>query len=279
MSWGVLIRSATVSWGNVFDLHVGGLRLDSKHISGRLPVLGRSGSGKSTLLYLLTFLKRPSEGFVSWTFPDGNRAVWGPKGLEKAESTLNLTQIRRHCFGFAYQSSTLAPYLRVRENLRYPLELLGGLSKEEMDRRVHAAMDRVLLRDENGSRIEETTPEEFLERFPNELSGGQFQRVALAQAMIHDPHVLFADEPTGNLDKETRQEVMSLVDRWLSKGDRMVIWVTHHHSDANDPRVNHWLMIANNRCHLRLKGGKRDQTPPPSAHPSSAALPADGDSK
>ena len=272
MSWGVLIRSATVSWGNVFDLHVGGLRLDSDHISGRLPVLGRSGSGKSTFLYLLTFLKRPSEGFVSWTFPDGNRAVWGPKGLEKAESTLTLTQIRRRCFGFAYQSSTLTPYLRVRENLRYPLELLGELSKEEMDRRVHAAMDRVLLRDENGSRIEETTPEEFLERFPNELSGGQFQRVALAQAMIHDPYVLFADEPTGNLDTETRQEVMSLVDRWLSKGDRMVIWVTHHQSDANDPRVNHWLMIANNRCHLRLKGGKRDVMP----LPSSSSLPLEG---
>ena len=73
MSWGVQVRAATVSWGGIFDLHVGGLKLDSQLISGRLPVLGRSGSGKSTLLYLLTFLKRPSEGFVIWTFPD---AIW-----------------------------------------------------------------------------------------------------------------------------------------------------------------------------------------------------------
>ncbi len=105
--------------------------------------------------------------------------------------------------------------------------------------------------------MEDTSPEEFLDRYPNELSGGQFQRVALAQAMIHDPHVLFADEPTGNLDADTRQEVMGLVDRWLAKGDRMVIWVTHHRSDAVDPRVSHWLMVANNRCLLRLKGGKK----------------------
>lgn len=262
MSWGMQVRTATVTWGNAFNLHVGGLRLDSSQISGRLPVLGRSGSGKSTLLYLLTFLKRPTEGMVRWTFPDGHRAVWGPKGLDKEESTLSLTQIRRQCFGFAYQNSTLTPYLRVRENLRYPLELLGGFSKEEMNRRVHAAMDRVLLRDEAGVRIEETTPEEFLERFPNELSGGQFQRVALAQAMIHDPYVLFADEPTGNLDADTRQEVMALVDRWLAKGDRMVIWVTHHRSDAIDPRVSHWLMVANNRCLLRLKGGKKGTETP-----------------
>lgn len=266
MSWGVQVQSATVGWGGLFDLYVGGLKLDSQLISGRLPVLGRSGSGKSTLLYLLTFLKRPTQGTVSWLFPDGHRAVWGPRGLERKESTLSLTQIRRLCFGFAYQNSTLTPYLRVRENLRYPLELRGGLSDDEMDRRVLAAMDRVLLRDESGSRLEDTPAEEFLERYPNELSGGQFQRVALAQAMIHDPHVLFADEPTGNLDDETRREVMSLVDRWLAKGDRMVIWVTHHESDASDRRVKYWLMLANNRCHLRLQGGQR----PPS---SSSLLP------
>ncbi len=254
MTWGVQVRAASVGWGT-FNLQVGGLKLDADAISGRLPVLGRSGSGKSTLLYLLTFLKRPQEGWVRWTFPDGNQAAWGPKGLDTASSTLSLTDIRRRCFGFAYQSSTLTPYLRVRENLRYPLEQRGGFSNAEMDRKVHAAMDRVLLRDKNGSRIEETTPEEFLERYPSQLSGGQFQRVALAQAMIHDPYVLFADEPTGNLDSETRREVMSLVDRWLTTGNRMVIWVTHHQSDALDPRVNHWLMVANNRCHLRLKGG------------------------
>lgn len=262
MNWGLQVRSATVGWGGVFDLHVGGLKLDDDTFSRRLPVLGRSGSGKSTLLYLLTFLKRPKEGWVRWTFPDGSQASWGPRGLDPAASSLSLTDIRRRCFGFAYQNSTLTPYLSIRENLRYPLELQGGLSKSEMDRKVYAAMDRILLRDEDGAYIEETSAEEFLERYPNELSGGQFQRVALAQAMIHDPYVLFADEPTGNLDDETRKEVMALVDRWLNKGDRLVIWVTHHQSDANDPKVSHWLMVANNRCHLRLKGGLREPADP-----------------
>ncbi|MBF0143539.1 MAG: ATP-binding cassette domain-containing protein [Magnetococcales bacterium] len=256
MTWGVQVQGATVGWGRAFNLKVGGLRLDADAMSGRLPVLGRSGSGKSTLLYLLTFLKRPKEGTVRWTFPDGNVAVWGAKGLIRKESTVSLMRIRRRYFGFAYQNSTLTPYLKVRENLRYPLALMGGLSNEEMDRKVHAMMDRVLLRDSDGTKIETTSAEEFLERFPNELSGGQFQRIALAQAMIHDPHILFADEPTGNLDTDTRQEVMSLVDRWLQLGERMVIWVTHHQSDASDPRVSHRLVIANGMCHLQQRNAK-----------------------
>ncbi|MBF0369211.1 MAG: ATP-binding cassette domain-containing protein [Magnetococcales bacterium] len=260
MSWGVQVSAATVGWGKSFTLSVGGLRLDASSISGRLPVLGRSGSGKSTLLYLLTFLKRPQEGWVRWTFPDGNKAVWGRKGLDRSESTLSLTKIRRHYFGFAYQNSTLTPYLKVRENLLYPLALQGGMNRTDMLRKVHSTMDRVLLRDKDGRRIEETSPEEFLERYPNELSGGQFQRVALAQAMIHDPVVLFADEPTGNLDSETRKEVMGLVDRWLQLGDRMVIWVTHHDSDATDTRVSHRLLVRNHHCHLQSKAGKTTST-------------------
>jgi putative ABC transport system ATP-binding protein len=253
MSWGCQIQSATVGWGGSFELHVGELHLDAATISGRLPVLGRSGSGKSTLLYLLTCLKQPQQGGVRWTFPDGNKVVWGPNGLDAKQSTLNLTQVRRHCFGFAYQTSTLTPYMTIRENLRYPLELLGDMSGKEMDRRVYSAMEQLLLRDENGVRLETTSTEDFLRRLPNELSGGQFQRVALAQAMIHDPYVLFADEPTGNLDVETRREVMSLVDRWLAGGDRMVVWVTHHQSDMESLNISQWLKVADYRCHLRVK--------------------------
>lgn len=255
MSWGCQVQSAQVGWGKTFSLHVGELYLDSGAIAGRLPVLGRSGSGKSTLLYLLTCLKRPQKGWVHWQFPDGHKATWGAKGLDRGGSTLNLTQIRRFCFGFAYQNSTLSPYMTVGENLRYPLELMGGIAKKDIEERVFNTMDQLLLRDKNGHRLESTSPEKFMRRMPNELSGGQFQRVALAQAMIHDPYVLFADEPTGNLDGETRQEVMALVDRWLEKGDRLVIWVTHHQSDASSANVRQWLLVTEQRCHLRLRKG------------------------
>ncbi|MEO5378535.1 MAG: ATP-binding cassette domain-containing protein [Magnetococcus sp. DMHC-6] len=253
MNWGVQINSATVGWGDSFTLTVGGLKLDATAISGRLPVLGRSGSGKSTLLYLMTFLKRPKQGSVQWIFPQGEKATWGPKGLDRANSTVSLKNLRRRYFGFAYQTSTLTPYLRVRENLMYPLILRGDMNQADMERKVHSTMDRILLRDSDGRRLEETSPEEFLERYPSELSGGQFQRVALAQAMIHDPLVLFADEPTGNLDVETRREVMSLVDRWLTLGTHMVIWVTHHESDASDPQVSHRLLIEKHHCYLQSR--------------------------
>nr|CRH04241.1 Putative sulfate-transporting ATPase [Candidatus Magnetococcus massalia] len=253
MSWGFEIeKPSSTGWGSSFKLEVGGLGLDADQVGGRLPVLGRSGSGKSTLLYLLTFMKRPREGVVHWTFPDGHQAAWGKRGLVSRHSTLGLTALRRRYFGFAYQRSTLTPYLTVRENLRYPLLLRGELKSRDIEEKVRDAVNKILMYGQStGQSRGEDTLQEFMNRYPNELSGGQLQRVALMQAMIHDPVVLFADEPTGSLDAATRKEVMGVVDQWLDQGDRLLIWVTHHLSDAMDPRVTHRIVVSHGRCHLQ----------------------------
>ncbi|MBF0622188.1 MAG: ATP-binding cassette domain-containing protein [Magnetococcales bacterium] len=252
MNWGCRIDSSKVGWGQTFNLEVDRLEIDAEAISGRLPVLGRSGSGKSTLLYLSSFLKLPKEGQVLWTFPDGHTAAFDQHGLVKSKSSLTMKEVRRSYFGFAHQKSTLSPYLKVGENLRYPLALQRNLSDSEMDEKVYRMVNRVLLCGQGGGTIGgEDSVSELLERYPNELSGGQLQRVALAQAMIHDPCVLFADEPTGNLDAATRKEVMSIVEEWLGESNRLFMWVTHHLSDALDSRVTHRLVVSHGRCHLQ----------------------------
>ncbi|MEG3638530.1 ABC transporter ATP-binding protein [Magnetococcus sp. PR-3] len=257
MGWGFQIeKPGSTGWGNTFSLEVGGLGLDANNVSGRLPVLGRSGSGKSTLLYLLTFMKKPRSGVVHWTFPDGHQAAWGKRGLVGRYSTLNLTEIRRRYFGFAYQRSTLTPYLTVRENLRTPLLLRGEWSNKEIEEKVADGINKILMAGQASGRSRgEDSLDKFMNRYPNELSGGQLQRVALMQAMIHDPVVLFADEPTGSLDAATRKEVMGVVDQWLGQGDRLLIWVTHHLSDAMDPRVTHRIVVSHGRCHLQRNEG------------------------
>ncbi|MBF0159494.1 MAG: ATP-binding cassette domain-containing protein [Magnetococcales bacterium] len=258
MSWGASVDGAIIGWGRTFHLDIDQMEIDMGSLSGRLPVLGRSGSGKSTLLYMLSFLKYPTQGWVRWLFPDGERAVWGRHGLETGSSTVTINQLRRRYFGFSYQRSTLTPYLRVRENLRYPLMLQDEMSEQEIDEQVHLAISQVLLCGQNGGNSQEgDSMEALMERYPHELSGGQLQRVALAQAMIHNPYVLFADEPTGNLDAATRKEVMSVVDRWLEQGNRLFIWVTHHVSDAVDARVRQRILVSQGKCHLTgHKGGK-----------------------
>lgn len=257
MNWGVQVEETSIGWGRTFHLAVDRLMVDATLLKGRLPVLGRSGSGKSTLLYLLSFLKYPKEGWVRWLFPDNERVVWGREGIDRGSSTLTMTDLRRRYFGFAYQRSTLTPYLSVRENLRYPLMLLGEMSEEEIDEQVHRAVNQILLCGQDGGIDHEgDSLDGLLARYPNELSGGQLQRVALAQAMIHNPYVLFADEPTGNLDAATRREVMAVVDRWLEQGNRLFIWVTHHVSDAVDSRVSHRVLVAQGKCRLSGQSGQ-----------------------
>ncbi|MGN7612269.1 ABC transporter ATP-binding protein [Magnetococcales bacterium HHB-1] len=263
MSWGCSIDSAVVGWGASFKLEVNQLYLDSRAIHGRLPVLGRSGSGKSTLLYLLTFLKSPLEGTIRWTFPDGHHATYDSNGLNPRKSSLNLTKLRQRYFGFSYQQTSLTPYLRVKENLRYPLELRGGYSEAEIQEKIETAVNHVLLLGQGGrTRGGANSLQALMNRYPNELSGGQLQRVALAQAMIHDPLVLFADEPTGNLDAATRREVMAVVERWLDQGDRLLIWVTHHLSDALDNRVKNRLIVSHGHCHLQGSSGQPVKSKP-----------------
>jgi ABC-type lipoprotein export system ATPase subunit len=186
-----------------------------------LPVRGKSGIGKSTLLYVLSALAAPR----------GGRAVWSPASgavVEIAEGA-DVSGFRRKNTGFSLQSAALIPHLTVRENLEWILRLrrpeVGAGERREL-------ADSIVERFIDNSDLSET-PKDILAKYPNKLSGGQKGRMALAGAMVHDPDILFADEPTGSLDKSTRQRVLERVAEWLAlERKRCFVFVTHNEDDA-----------------------------------------------
>jgi putative ABC transport system ATP-binding protein len=170
---------------------------------GELAVLvGRSGSGKSTLLNLLSGIDLPSSGAVIIDGVDIS-------ALSERDRTL----FRRDHIGFVFQFFNLIPTLTVEENLLLPLELKGGLDAG----RRRAALDllaEVGLADRAAS-------------YPDRLSGGEQQRVAVARALAHDPLLVLADEPTGNLDLETGLQVLEILDRLTRQSGKTMVMVTH----------------------------------------------------
>ena len=168
---------------------------------GRLTaVMGPSGSGKSTLMHLLAGLDRPTSGQV-WV---GGDEV---SGLDDA----GLTALRRERIGFVFQFFNLLPMLTARENILLPLEIAG--------RRVDDAwFDELIGRVGLGDRLDHR---------PAEMSGGQQQRVAVARALVGRPTVLFADEPTGNLDSATSAEILALLREAVDALGQTTVMVTH----------------------------------------------------
>jgi putative ABC transport system ATP-binding protein len=170
---------------------------------GELIVLvGRSGSGKSTLLNIIGGLDRPSRGEVSI----GGQAL---SGLSED----GLARLRRRGIGFVFQFFNLVPTLTARENLLLPLDLLG-VDRQEAEARARTWLQTVGLGDRGGS-------------FPEELSGGEQQRIALARALIHRPGLVIADEPTGNLDLETARQVLALLDDLCRRERTTLVMATH----------------------------------------------------
>ena len=169
-------------------------------------LLGPSGSGKSTLLHLMAGLDQPTAGSIQ---------VAGKelRGLSSEE----LARYRRHTVGMVFQAFNLIPSLRVFDNVELPLRLAEVERGERRDR-VRDALERVGL----GARSEHRPPQ---------LSGGEQQRVALARALVNTPAVLFADEPTGNLDSRTGEEIMSLIEE-LNRTLGMTVVLVTHESDV-----------------------------------------------
>ena len=163
-----------------------------------LGILGPSGSGKSSLLYLLSGLRKPTDGEI---YLDG-RAYRKMSGRERVA-------LRRTEFGFVFQQHFLINYLTVLENV---------MVAAPVQDKAHAAQARALLADLGMG--------DKLHRFPYELSGGERQRVAVARAMIHRPRVIFADEPTGLLDRTTGLQVMALLRGYCQQGS--LVAVTHN---------------------------------------------------
>jgi putative ABC transport system ATP-binding protein len=165
-------------------------------------LVGRSGSGKSTLLNLISGIDHPTSGDVR---VDGVALA----ALSEHERTL----FRRRRIGFVFQFFNLIPTLTVEENLRLPLELTGrtgAAAREE----IMALLGEVGLLDR-------------VRAFPDRLSGGEQQRVAVARALVHDPELVLADEPTGNLDSESAQAVLDLLSRLRGERKKTVIAVSH----------------------------------------------------
>ncbi|OAD23114.1 ABC transporter ATP-binding protein yxdL [Candidatus Thiomargarita nelsonii] len=245
MTWGCLITNGCVKWENS---HSGSFSLEvdlilSADQGTKVPVMGRTGSGKSTLLSLMAGLKWPTTGEVLWVFPDQEKVQWSQAQLPSPQE---LVELRQNRFGFAFQNSTLLPHLNVQDNLTYPLEL-KGISTTEARSTVKETLNDMLLEQEQAE------IDKLLQRFPHEISGGQYQRVALAQAVAHNPNVLFADEPTGNLDLETRRQVMRVLNKWLTKegwkGKRMLVWVTHHNNDPQLYGAKKFLSVKHKNAH------------------------------
>ena len=167
-----------------------------------LAIQGPTGHGKSTLLQLLGGLDRPTGGILDF---DG-------RDLAKTREA-QMVKIRAENIGFVFQTFNLIPTLSAQENVETALVPLG-ISGSERKARAAEALSSVGLDDR-------------LRHLPTELSGGQQQRVAIARALVKEPKVLLADEPTGNLDEDTRDEIMGLMEKlWSDKGLTMVI-VTH----------------------------------------------------
>ncbi len=168
-------------------------------------LLGPSGSGKSTLLNLVSGIDLPDRGSV--------RAG----GVEVANLTeRDRTLFRRKHVGFVFQFFNLLPTLTVAENLLLPLELTEGRGAATSGReRVRALLARVELADREDT-------------FPDRLSGGERQRVAVARALIHDPSLVLADEPTGNLDQRTGDRVVSLLEELVRERGTTLVVVTHN---------------------------------------------------
>lgn len=179
-------------------------------------LMGPSGSGKTTLLNLLAGIDRPSEGEL---IIDG--APIHTLGRN------NLAQWRADHIGYIFQLYNLIPVLTAYENVELPL-LLHSLSRKERHRRVAHALDVVGISDR-------------YKHYPRQLSGGQEQRVAIARAIVTEPTILLADEPTGDLDRETGTAIMDLLQKLKTEQGQTIVMVTH------DPLTTKW---ANTILHL-----------------------------
>jgi len=179
---------------------------------GFLCLMGPSGSGKSTLLNLIAGIDRPTSGEV---------IVDGKNISNMSES--QLATWRNHTIGFVFQSFNLIPVLTAFENVELPL-LLTKLSRSERRAHVEIALSLVGLTERSS-------------HYPRQLSGGQEQRVAIARAIVTDPALILADEPTGDLDAQSADEILAILEKLNRDSQKTIVMVTH------DPRAAHHAKV------------------------------------
>lgn len=185
-------------------------------------IMGQSGSGKSTLLSIIGGLNHPSRGRVFLDTLD----VYGLSSEQRAD-------LRSEYIGFIFQSFQLIPYLTVLENIKLPMAITG-VKAGEQDKMGRAVLQRVGLANK-------------ADRLPDQLSGGEQERVAIARAIVNHPPILLADEPTGNLDSETTEEIMNLLKELNDEG-QTIIMVTHNPDACR--HANRTIQVKDGCCYL-----------------------------
>ncbi|MGP8097373.1 MAG: ABC transporter ATP-binding protein [Steroidobacteraceae bacterium] len=184
-------------------------RLDLELRRGEyLAIMGESGVGKSTLLNLLAGLDQPDSGHVWLEGADLSR-------MDDDSKTL----LRRRCVGFVFQAFHVLPYLTVEQNIALPLELLG-VAEPERAQRTAQMLDAVGI-----------SP--LAHRYPRELSGGELQRIAIGRALVHQPRLVLADEPTGNLDPRSAAQILALLRDQVKANAGAGILITHSRTAAD----------------------------------------------
>jgi putative ABC transport system ATP-binding protein len=182
-----------------------GITLDI-HKGEYVALMGPSGSGKSTLMNILGCLDSPS----------GGRYILNAQDVSKMIDN-QLAEVRNQEIGFVFQQFNLLPRLTAAENVALPLVYAGVARKQRMEKALHV-LDKVGLADRSHHK-------------PNEMSGGQNQRTAIARALVNDPSIILADEPTGNLDSKTSHEIMDIFGK-IHSGGNTVVLVTHEEDIA-----------------------------------------------
>lgn len=186
--------------GEVVTRALAGVTFDIKE-GEFVAIMGPSGSGKSTLMHIMGFLDRPSSGLYKFR----------GKSIDELSDD-ELARIRNKQMGFVFQSFSLLPRTSVFENVKLPL-VYAGLSHQKENEMVRIALEAVGLAHR-------------LRHLPNQLSGGEQQRVAIARAIVNNPTLVFADEPTGNLDSKSGQQIMDTLQK-LNEQGHTIILVTH----------------------------------------------------
>jgi len=193
--------------GGVSTLALNGISFQVKK-GEFVAIMGPSGSGKSTLMHIMGFLDRPTSGIYRY---EG-------KSIDELSDD-QLARIRNKKMGFVFQAYNLLPRINVFENVRLPL-VYSGIKKEFQKKMVIEAIKSVGL-------------SHRIDFYPNQLSGGEQQRVAIARALVNHPSVIFADEPTGNLDSATGKVIMGILAKLHQEEKRTIVVVTHDPNIAN----------------------------------------------
>ena len=201
----IIAENLSKSFGNLQALKGVSLSISKGEV---VSVVGASGAGKSTLLQILGTLSTPDTG---------NLIIDGQEVLHMNASKLSAFRNRR--IGFVFQSHRLLPEFTALENVMIP-SLIAGLSNKESASRAKALLSEVVLSDR-------------MDHKPSELSGGEAQRVAIARALVNNPAVLFADEPSGNLDSATKQDIHRIFFEMREKHGQTIVIVTHDETLAD----------------------------------------------